>query len=161
MDNTCKNIMESIDLDAIFNEEWYKSLTITTLYALSHLNCTDEKIRDRLTLRIIDYNIEKAIKKAVLSNIIDSLPRTLDWKNIQATNAFTELKNIIDSYNVCPVKKLYKVKILVKKTSNLYNILIEWCKAIAEHYPDIDLTLTTTCDPNSLYLTLKKATPID
>ena len=154
-------IYNNIDLDSIFTEEWYQNITSAAVYALAHLKIEDEKIRDRLALKIVDYNIEKTIKEAVLSEVLNELPKTLNWKNKQITKAFTEFKDIVDTCCVCPKFKEYKVKILFKKASTLLMHLLDWKKLVNENYPEIEISITSTKDPNAFYLKLEKSTVND
>jgi len=154
-------IYNNIDLDSIFTEEWYQNITSAAIYALAHLKIEDEKARDRLALKIIDYNIEKAIKEAVLSNVLEELPKTLNWKNKQVTKAFTEFKDIIDTCCICPTFKEFKVKILFKKASILLMHLLDWKNLVKEYYPEIEISVISTKDPNAFYLKLEKNTIID
>ena len=149
-------VCTDIDLDSIFTEEWYQNITSAAVYALTHLNTIDEKAKDRIALQIVDYNIEKAIKNALLSGLMDTLPKTLNWKNKQVTTAFTEFKDIIDTCCICPAFKEYKVKILFKKTSILLAEFLNWNKLVEKHYPNIGLSIIPTRDPYAFYLKLEK-----
>lgn len=147
---------DGLDLDAIFTEEWYQNITSAAIYALMHIDTDDEKIKDQIALKIVDYNIERAIKEAVLSELVNTLPKTLNWKNKQVTKAFKEFKDIIDTCCVCPAFKEYKVKILFKKASILFREFMYWKKLVKEHYPTINLSVLSTPDPSAFYLKLEK-----
>lgn len=151
--------MTKIDLDSIFNEEWYQNITQAAIYTFMHLN-VDKTVRDQLALRIVDYNIEKRLKEVLLSDIINTLPKTINWKNKQITTAFREFKDIIDSCDICPALDEYKVKILLDKNSKILRYFEEWKNLTNEHYPTLNISILKTKDPNAVYLKIIRNNPI-
>lgn len=127
-------------LDEIFNQDWFDGVDQAIMFAM--LNADKLNVNtDTLPQQIIDYNITKRLREVVLENLVDTLPKTLNWTNKPIFQAFEEFKDIVDSCDICPNFNKYTVKIICGDSKLLQNSFIEWKDIVNEHYPSIALTI--------------------
>lgn len=143
---------QALDLNSIFTDEWCKNIIDASTFAINKLSQSYIFDMDEVVNRVVEYNIEKALDEAILPNLVNTLPKTLDWTKTSVTDAFSEFKDIIDSCDLCPTFKEYKVKIIVKDRAVLLEQFEMWKECVNKYYPHLTITLSDSKTKAAFYM---------
>lgn len=143
-------------LDEIFTEEWYNDVKAVTNFALDHSNKFKME-PEALAQYIIDYNITKRLQEKVIENLVDTLPKVIDWKDKAVTMAFLEFKDLVDCCSICPKFKTYKVRIKNINSGVLLNEFYLWKELVNSDYPNLFLTIVPLKTKHQFRLEIKKS----
>lgn len=127
------------NLDDIFTDEWYNNVIKATDFALEHNKSNVNE--EALIKYIIDYNIVKQLQEKVLDNLVNTLPKQIDWRNKDIVNIFNEFKDLVDSCNICSKFKKYSVKLILDENTCAANELFIWKDLVNSSYPNLKLIL--------------------
>lgn len=128
-------------LNEIFDQQWY--IKTSEAIALALDNFIKQNIifdQDVLAQDIINYNIDRQLKEKVFNNLINTLPKELNWENKAITEAFIEFKDIVDSCDLCPKFKKYSVKVRIADSGIMKNEFLLWKELVNTEYPKLNLT---------------------
>lgn len=140
MNNDNPDLFSKDLMNKIFDQEWYDTVMEATVLACDNADKIGMK-REDIIDQVINYNINKRIEDVILNSLIEGLPKSLDWKNIDVIEAFEDFKNIVDSCDICPSFVDYSVKIQLNKSNRIKQELFEWKELVNNNYPALKLII--------------------
>ena len=127
---------QALDLNSIFTDEWCTNVINASMFAINKLSQSYIFDTNEVVNRVVEY----------------TLPKTLDWTKTSIMDAFSEFKDIIDSCDLCPIFKEYKVKIIVKDRAVLLEQFEMWKECVNKYYPHLNVTLSDSKTKTAFYM---------
>lgn len=141
--------------EALFPEDWYIKVTEAINFAIHKLHCPSEAAAS-LAKQIIDYNIEKRLDEAFKESAETLLPRNLNWSKISKDDAFRAFTALLETCEVFPRLKSYRVQIKFSKNNIVYNSFLIWKEVASEKFRNLRLRSIKTKTPGTFILEIKK-----
>ena len=133
-----KNEIE-LDLNEIFNDDWLNNVYNAAILAMCYGKDKDKDVEE-IAKSVIDYNIEKQLEECVLTTLINTLPKRLNWKNKNLAEAFNDFKEILDICSISKFKK-YKLHLTIDPSPAFKKTLFLWQDLAKQDYPELQLTI--------------------
>lgn len=142
-------------INELFDVTWYDNVAKAIEYTLSNskkLNMTEEEI----VSNIIEYNITKTLEEKIISDLVNTLPKSYDWKNKTSKEIFDTFIDIITSCNICKNFKKYTAKIVLNDSGIIKNQLLCWKEMANSDYKDLFIQIIPMKTKNHYKLEVKR-----
>lgn len=142
-------------IENLFDENWYTNVAKAIDFTLSNSSTLDLS-EEEIVNDILEYNITRVLEEKIIADLVNTLPRSYDWKEKSITEIIESFNDIISSCNICKNFKKYTAKVILNDSGVIKNQLLFLKEAVNSDYKDLFVTFTPMKTKNHYKLEIKR-----